>query len=76
VGVERYRLKIYDGDFEVIHQRVFTVDVDLDSPERGAILGPKLVALTALARAAREPMDCPVLVVCDPVSGKPLLDWV
>ena len=76
MGVERYRLKIFDGDYEVLHQRVFDVHVDLQSPERDVILGQWLNTLTKLARSARESMDCPVLVVCDPVSGKPLLDWV
>ena len=74
--IRRYRLKIYDGQYEVLRKHLFHVDVDLDSPARAGILYRELSVLTELASIANEPMDRPVLQVCDPVTGKPLLSWV
>lgn len=74
-GTRRYRLKIYDGQYEVLHKRVFTVDLDLGSPSAPGILDRQLVALTRHAEAANEPMDAPRLEVCDWATGKVILDW-
>lgn len=74
--LKRYRLRIFDGQYEVLHNNRFYVDVDLDSPARGPILNTQLVALIDLAGIANEPMDRPVMKVCDFDSGKPLMDWI
>lgn len=76
MALKRYRLRIFDGQYEVLHNNRFYVDVDLDSPMRGGILDRQLVALIELAQIANEPMDRPVMKVCDHDSGKPILDWV
>ncbi|GAA2696606.1 hypothetical protein [Actinoplanes palleronii] len=74
--LQRYRLRIYDGQYEVLHENNFVVDVDLDSPMRNGILDRQLTSLVQLAQIANEPMDRPVMKVCDYATGKPLLDWV
>jgi hypothetical protein len=73
--VKRYRLRIYDGQYEVLGNNNFVVDVDLDSPTMSGVLDRQLVALVQLATIANEPMDRPVMKVCDLVTGKPLMDW-
>jgi hypothetical protein len=74
--LRRYRLRIFDGQYEVLHNNRFYVDVDLDSPVRNGILDRQLVALIELATIANEPMDRPIMRVCDHDSGRPILDWV
>jgi hypothetical protein len=73
--LQRYKLRIYDGQYEVLHNNNFVVDVDLDSPTMSGVLDRQLVALVQLATIANEPMDRPVMKVCDLVTGKPLMDW-
>lgn len=70
---QRYRLKIFDGEYEVLHKRLFQIDLDLDSPYVPSVLNERLVALTRQAQAANEPMDAPRLEVwfCD----VKVLDW-
>ena len=75
-GPKRYRLRIFDGPYEVLHKARFVIDVDLDSPTMNGILDRQLVALVERASIANEPMDRPIMKVCDYESGKPLLDWV
>jgi hypothetical protein len=74
--LKRYRLKIFDGQYEVLHNNRFYVDVDLDSTTRNSILDRQLVALVELGRIANEPMDRPVMKVCDHDNGRTILDWV
>jgi hypothetical protein len=74
--LQRYRLRIYDGQYEVLHRNNFVVDVDLDSPTMGPILNTQFAALIDIAKHANEPMDRPLMKVCDPATGKVLLDWV
>ncbi|MFI2663755.1 hypothetical protein [Micromonospora carbonacea] len=74
-GPRRYRLKIYDGQYEVLHNRTHVVDVDLDSPTMGGVLDRQLAALTRAALDANEPMDRPRLEVVDPETGDVVLDW-
>jgi hypothetical protein len=73
--LQRYRLRIYDGQYEVLHDNNFVVDVDLESPTMNGVLDRQLVALVQLATIANEPMIRPVMKVCDLVTGKPLMDW-
>jgi hypothetical protein len=71
--VNRFRLRIFDGQYEVLHKRQHFVVVDLDSPAADGILGRQLVALTRQAQAANEPMDAPRLEVwSDDVK---MMDW-
>lgn len=74
--LQRYRLRIYDGQYEVLHRNRFVIDVDLDSPTMGSILNTQFGALIQLAKHAHEPMDAPLMKVCDLATDKPLLDWV
>jgi hypothetical protein len=75
-GVRRYRLKIYDGNYEVLHKRTFSIDLDLDSPYAPSVLNERLVALTRQAEQVdNEYMGAPRLEVCDWVTGEVLLNW-
>ncbi|WP_320067850.1 hypothetical protein [Micromonospora sp. RTGN7] len=74
-GPRRYRLRIYDGAYEVLHHRTHVVDVDLDSPTMGGILDRQLAALTRAALDANEPMPRPRLEVVDPDTNAVVLDW-
>lgn len=76
MALKRYRLRIFDGAYEVLHKGNFYIDVDLDAPSRGPILDRQLAALVTLAEIANEPMDRPVLKVCDHDTGATILDWV
>lgn len=70
-----YRLHIFDGQYEVLHQRRYVLVLDLSVPGYAAVLGQQLQALTREALAANEPMDHPRLEVRDAVSGVKVLDW-
>lgn len=74
--VQRYRLRIYDGRYEVLHRDRFMVDVDLDTPAAGAILNTQFTALIDLARIANEPMDRPRMTVHDVKTDAKVMDWV
>ncbi|WP_431976198.1 hypothetical protein [Micromonospora haikouensis] len=74
-GLRRYRLRIYDGAYEVLHHRTYIIDVDLNSPTMGGVLDRQLAALTQAALDANEPMDRPRLEVVDPETGAVVLDW-
>ena len=71
----RYRLRIYDGQYEVLANRTYSVTVDLESPSTPGILDRQLVALTTDAQATNEPMDRPRLEVHDWTTGVKVLDW-
>jgi hypothetical protein len=74
--LKRYRLRIFDGQYEVLHNNRFVVDVDLDSPARGGILNTQFAALIELATIANEPMKRPVMKVYDLETNERLLDWI
>jgi len=69
----RYRLRIFDGQYEVLHKWTFYLDADLDSPYAPSLLSERLVALTRQAVAANEPMDAPRLEVWD--GSTKVMDW-
>ena len=69
----RYRLKIFDGQYEVLPKWLFLLDADLNSPYLPGLLNERLVALTRQAEAANEPMDAPRLEVWD--GDVKVLDW-
>lgn len=71
--VQRYQLKIFDGQYEVLHKRVFMLELDLNSPYLPGVLDRQLVALTRQAVAANEPMDAPRLEVW--AGDVKVLDW-
>ncbi|MFC6017198.1 hypothetical protein ACFP2T_13400 [Plantactinospora solaniradicis] len=71
--MRQYRVRIYDGAYEVLSGRTYVVDVDLDRPGYGGILDRQLVALTREAVAANEPMDVPRLELWD--GDTKVLDW-
>ncbi len=71
--VRRYRLKIFDGQYEVLHKWTFYLDADLDNAYTPALLNERLVALTRQAEAANEPMDNPRLEVW--AGDVKVLDW-
>jgi hypothetical protein len=71
--LQRYRLKIFDGQYEVLHKWLFYLDADLDSAYAPSLLNERLVALTRQATAANEPMDAPRLEVWD--GDVKVLDW-
>ncbi|MFI6228860.1 hypothetical protein ACIBCR_16275 [Micromonospora echinospora] len=72
---QRYRLHIFDGAYEVLHDRKYIVTLDLDMPGLDGILDRHLQGLTRAALAANEPMTCPRLEVRDAVTGVKVLDW-
>lgn len=74
-GPRRYRLHIFDGQYEVLHRRTYQIELDLDGPGVGPMLDRQLMALTAAARSANEPMDEPRLEVRDWATGVKVLDW-
>jgi hypothetical protein len=70
-----YRLRIFDGNYEVLHKRPVLVDLDLGSPITPAILDRYLVRLTRAARVyENEPMDMPRLEVWDVLDGQKVRD--
>jgi hypothetical protein len=70
-----YRLHIFDGQYEVLHDRRYVVVLDLSVPGYAAILGQQLQTLTRAALDANEPMESPRLEVRDPATGVKVLDW-
>lgn len=68
-----YQLRIFDGQYEVLHKRIFMVELDLNSPYLGGVLDRQLVALTRQAEAANEPMDAPRLEVW--AGEVKVMDW-
>ncbi|GAB3856500.1 hypothetical protein GCM10029963_52980 [Micromonospora andamanensis] len=70
-----YRVHVFDGQYEVLHKRRFTYQLDLDGPGLDGILDRLLQALTRAALADNEPMDCPRLEIRDAQTGTTVLDW-
>jgi hypothetical protein len=73
MATQRYQLKIFDGQYEVLHKWLFFLDADLDSPYMPGLLNERLVALTRQAEAANEPMAAPRLEVW--AGDVKVLDW-
>lgn len=71
----RYRLHIFDGQYEVLADRVHIVNLDLDGPGVDGILDRHLQALTRAAIAVHEPMTAPRLEVRDVDTGARVRDW-
>lgn len=71
----QYRLRIYDGDYEVLANRVHVITLDLAGPGVDAILAERLQALTRTAMAANEPMEHPRLELWDEATGAKVRDW-
>lgn len=72
---QRVRLHVYDGQYEVLRDRLHTVELDLTGPGVDAALSRHLNALVMQAHAAGEIMQYPRLEVRDPDTGVLLLSW-
>lgn len=73
MAIRRFQLKIFDGQYEVLHNRLHVVDLDLQSPYMAGVLNERLTALSRQAEAANEPMDAPRLEVWD--GNTKVMDW-
>jgi len=73
VTIQTYRVKIFDGEYEVLQKRTFLLAVDLASASMSGILYSQLVTLTRQAALANEPMDAPRLELWD--GNVKVLDW-
>ncbi|MCX4470431.1 hypothetical protein OOK41_31540 [Micromonospora sp. NBC_01655] len=71
-----YRVHVFDGQYEVLHKRVITYQLDLEGPGVDGMLDRLLQALTRAARAENEPMDSPRLEIRDTRTGTTVLDWL
>ncbi|MFI6160409.1 hypothetical protein ACIA59_10715 [Micromonospora haikouensis] len=71
-----YRVHVFDGQYEVLHKRVITYQLDLDGPGVDGMLDRLLQALTRAAQAENEPMDNPRLEIRDARTGATALDWL
>jgi hypothetical protein len=73
--VRRYRLHVFDGNYEVLRRRPIHIELDLDSPAAASILDQRLMTLARAARVfENEPMDSPRLEVRDAESGEKVRD--
>lgn len=75
VGARPYRLRIYDGNYEVLGRRFYRVELDLYGLGVDHVLRYWANVLTREALAAREHMSHPRLEVCDLVTGAKVMDW-
>jgi hypothetical protein len=73
MALHTYRVRIFDGPYEVLHNRTFLVAIDLQSPSLSGALYSELALLTSQAEAANEPMDRPRLELWD--GDVKILDW-
>ena len=71
--IGRYRLRVFDGAYEVLATRTYVVTLDLAGPGLDGVLDRQLQSLTREAIAANEPMDAPRLEVWDGTTK--VLDW-
>jgi hypothetical protein len=77
MALKRYRLRIFDGRYEVLRKGNFVIDVDLDQPSMNAILDRQFVSLVERARnTENEPMATPIMQVCDYATGDSIMDVV
>lgn len=76
MAAARYRLRLYDGAYEVLADRTHLVTLDLDDTEAVDLtLDRHLIGLSRQAHAAHEVLTAPRLEVCDPDTGVKILDW-
>ena len=69
-----YRLRVYDGTYEVLRNRILAAYLDLDDwPTVAEQLDRQLAALTLQASRAGESMDAGRLEVWD--DAVKILDW-
>lgn len=71
--IHTYRVRIFDGPYEVLHRRNFLLAVDLQSASMPGILYSELTKLTGEAMAANEPMDRPRIELW--AGDVKILDW-
>ncbi|MEU7904094.1 hypothetical protein [Actinoplanes sp. NPDC049118] len=70
-----YRLRVFDGTYEVLTKRPVVLDLDLDSPATASILDRQLTTLTRAARILEnDPMASPRLEVWDVRTGEKVRD--
>jgi hypothetical protein len=70
-----YRLRVFDGPYEVLRERPVVLDLDLDSPNAASVLDRQLATLTRAARILEnDPMDSPRLEVWDVRTGVKVRD--
>lgn len=77
--MRKYRLHLFDGDYELLADETHSIAVDLDSPEghaaAQAVLADRARALVAHAQAAGEYVTQPRLELRDWLTGRKELDW-
>jgi len=77
--MRKYRLRLYDGAYELLSDETHAIVVDLDSPAgfatAQATLGERASALIRRAQAVGEHVSAPRLEVCDWLTGTKELDW-
>lgn len=71
----RYRLRLWDGDYELLHRQRHEVVIDLDVPGYEAVLEQRRRGMVAVARADGEHVTAARLEVCDPDTGERVMDW-
>jgi hypothetical protein len=70
-----YRLRIFDGNYEVLRHRPVLLDLNMDAPMTAGILDRQLVVLTRAASILEnEPMDSPRIEVWDVRDGVKVRD--
>ncbi|MCX5066883.1 hypothetical protein OOJ91_13610 [Micromonospora lupini] len=75
MATQKFRLHIFDGQYEVLHHQTHELFLDLDVPGYENTLDRHLWALTRDARAANEPMDSPRMEVRDAATGTVVRNW-
>lgn len=74
-GARRYRLRLYDGPYELLDGQVHAVVVDLSTVESQAVLDDRLRALLVQAQAANEYARAPRLTLHDWATDMYVMDW-
>lgn len=77
--MRKYRLHLYDGDYELLGDETHSVAVDLETAEGHAaaqtVLSERARALVYRARTSGEQVDRPRLEIRDWLTGRKELDW-
>lgn len=72
----KYRLRVFDGTYEVLTDHTYSLVIDLDGPGAGGVLDRKLAELRLTAQQVEnEPMDYPRLQLHDWLTGAKVSDW-
>jgi hypothetical protein len=78
-SMRKYRLHLYDGDYELLADETHSIAVDLDSPEGHAaaqtVLAGRARALIERARDRGDYVTRPRLELHDWLTGRKELDW-